>query len=535
VKSSVPSLGLFLWWLVVVYVGFTLYGEHHPDEIMQISAFSLQKMGILAADDMPWEFHEQIRPWFQPSVYYALLRPLVKVWGYVHLPMERLTLLVQVALVSLTILVYRPILTARDSRTRSVSFYRWGLLSIGCMWFVPSMLVRHSSEAFSTLFLALSLGVWYRLAHSKVTRPTGVGLLAGLLAGLAFLSRFQVGIFVAGFWLTWVAALIRRDTTLNASESFQGGASRPAEWLRRATWTFALGVATSLLVGFLLDWWGYGVPVVSPWRYFHQNIVLDVASEHGRNPWHAYIFWVIAFSVNPLIWFWLVRASWRSWNDPWYRSLSVGLVAFLGVHMMISHKEARFLFPMILPAALLLRRMFERDAYAEFKLRRWLFAPAYMRAVVVLNLAALLVFSLFFNVRDRRRFELALWKLPRDSVVFTHRDVFGFVDDSFDRQFLPRKKAYSTRFRKPTHIRLVYTKRQHLQSACQEEANGFVLLTGEGSSSGNVPSVNQSYETISAFPPSWMDPDWRWWRVVRYKLVRCEHFLSALERRGKPI
>ena len=257
---------------------------------------------------MPWEFHYQIRPWLQPGLYYALLEPWTDPANSRFLVTERLSLLVQLVLVTLALPVFLKMATPMGSPPASPAGRdRWWLLaSIGCWWFLPSMLIRHSSEAFSSLLLVLCLGLWQRWESRAPASALGVAFGAGVLGGLAFDSRFQTALFLLGFGLT---AIIGRGSE--------------ASTRRRAMAVFALGGLASAAAGLALDWWGYGQPTLTPWNYFHAQVLLGVASDFGSSPWYWYLVAVPVYTLNPMFWLWLGQAALARWKDPFDRCLLV--------------------------------------------------------------------------------------------------------------------------------------------------------------------------------------------------------------------
>ena len=118
----------------------------------------------------------------------------------------------------------------------------------------------------------------------------------------------------------------------------------------RYRWRIWCAAALSfLLVIFLctvLDYWFYGKFVIAPFNYYYMNIVMHVAAAFGVSPWYTYFLQLgvipslalgvpIVLSVcigtfsqgkNPIVW-----AFW----------------SFLLFHSTISHKEPRFLFPLM--------------------------------------------------------------------------------------------------------------------------------------------------------------------------------------------
>ena len=96
--------------------------------------------------------------------------------------------------------------------------------------------VRFSSETFSGNLLLLLVSVYLSYGQRERKRPFVWGAGMGLLAGAAFISRYQVGFALFGFGL-WLLVFARRWRLLAG---------------------LALGGAAMLGVGVLVDYWLYG-------------------------------------------------------------------------------------------------------------------------------------------------------------------------------------------------------------------------------------------------------------------------------------
>ena len=109
----------------------------------------------------------------------------------------------------------------------------WGL--IGLIWYLPALHARTSSENFAGSFFLIGLcGVVLQLGRA---RGPAFMALAGFCLGLAFESRFQMGVSVFGFlaWLIFRAPL------------------RPSErWT--ALWPILLGGMGAVALGRVIDW-----------------------------------------------------------------------------------------------------------------------------------------------------------------------------------------------------------------------------------------------------------------------------------------
>jgi phosphatidylinositol glycan class B len=155
--------------------------------------------------------------------------------------------------------------------------------------------------------------------------PNILAAMAGLLFGLAFWCRFQIGLALVGLAL-WLLLIRRPGARLIL---VTGG---------------ALGAA--LFFGVLVDRWFYGEWVLTPLRYFDVNLIENRAADWGVQPWWWYFVQLVYQLVPPysllLIAGGIVACFRRSRNV-----LVWVVVSFVLLHLIVGHKEARFLFPLL--------------------------------------------------------------------------------------------------------------------------------------------------------------------------------------------
>jgi hypothetical protein len=113
-------------------------------------------------------------------------------------------------------------------------------------------------------------------------------------------------------------------------------------------WRLAAGAALALAAASLLDWITLGAPSASIWRYVLVNLG-GASASFGTQPWFYYglaeaAIWGIALPI-PIA---LCLLGARRWKLPFVMAL-----ALLATHMLIGHKEHRFLYPGLALAAVL--------------------------------------------------------------------------------------------------------------------------------------------------------------------------------------
>jgi phosphatidylinositol glycan class B len=145
-----------------------------------------------------------------------------------------------------------------------------------------------------------------------------------MLFGLSFMVRFQMGFAHAAFGLWLITAGRVRD--------FKRLAPLATGFI------FALGFSV------MLDRWGYGEWVLTPWAYYVENIIRGHAASFGTAPWSYYAqnLWETLPPLGALL---LLGSLLGCIRRPWHVLTFTLALFFLG-NAAVAHKESRFLFPM---------------------------------------------------------------------------------------------------------------------------------------------------------------------------------------------
>ena len=346
---------------------------YFPDEHYQVLEFMSYKLGLTPASELPWEFSARIRPWLQPLLYFLIAKPLILL-GLTDMFAIAFVLRLVTGLFSLAALALfvRAILPTIAGEEEKRAFVRY----LPLFGFLPYLFVRTSSETLSAAFfasgLALALG-------EKSGRRLAV---AGLLCGLAFESRYQTALLGLGLF-AWLAIIARVRVPLLAA--FLGGG------------------LIALVLGTLADHWGYGGWTFPPFDYYHVNIVQGVAAKtFGREPGFAYLYLLPAqiFFAITLV---LMAAMLAMWLRNPRHAVTWVTLPFVLTHVMIAHKEARFLFPLAILATafpvlgLSPRLPLWRESFARLWGWRKFLAAKAVTAISLLGMAYFAVYP--FGVR----------------------------------------------------------------------------------------------------------------------------------------
>lgn len=363
-NALLPNLSPYLTKkLIAVYLcGYLLaayfsVGFHHLDEHFQILEFALYKLGFDV--NLPWEFAAQIRPALQPTVVFLLYRFMEGVGGVLGLQAVNTFFLAlwlrlfTLALHTLVLLILNEVFI-KEVKPQYRRTLVW--LSI-IIWFFPYVAVRFSSENISRILFLLSLTIplWWehlrRLHHysgqtgvvgssnrfkslksintwiyvSFIKLPeNSIWAVSGVLSGMAFFARFQVGILV-GVMVLWLWFFKKSRWTLLTS--------------------FIVSMCITIGVNVFIDTWFYGNWVFTPYEYLKVNLIEGKVNSFGVSPWYQYINLIgqynfLFFPLYVIIPFVFLGLYPR-------HIFSILIVAFSLVHFAIGHKELRFLYPLI--------------------------------------------------------------------------------------------------------------------------------------------------------------------------------------------
>ncbi|MBT3586276.1 MAG: hypothetical protein HN509_15320 [Halobacteriovoraceae bacterium] len=292
-------------------------GFAHPDEHFQIIEFLNMKLGGISPDSLPWDFQEQIRSWSQPFLYYPFLKffEFFNLTNPYFLSTTMRILSTLLGFFSLNFLAFTYL-----KEIRATQFQKCLLWMVNFLWFIPYIHARTSSENLSTSFfiLGLTLVIYFR---NEFSRKVPMEFCAGFLMGLAFLMRYQMGIPLF-FLLLW-PLFFDRDGFFRSL-------------------TIGLGVALALGLGVLIDFWGYGEWVFVPWNYLKVNLLEGKAAQFGVEPWWYYFKAILVKGVPPISLF-LMLGTLVFWRRRWRHPITWVTLSFFVVHMVIGHKELRFL------------------------------------------------------------------------------------------------------------------------------------------------------------------------------------------------
>lgn len=319
VKKYRPYFYLALF--IAAITSYTNFGHNTGDEYSQIFEFASYKLGYVSQADLRYEFGTQMRPTIQTWFVIAVNR-LASLFTHDINPfyVNYVVYLLSAALCIYSVYVFTKAFLTRIDPKYQKYFIMLSLFN----WLVLYTNAHFNSENISGHLLLLAVGLLYpKLADLGNIRAIGIGLILGL----SFSCRFQIGFAIFGLML-WLLFTYYRTKRLR-------------------DWTLVLAsmLISILVFNIISDYYFYGRWVCSAYNYFYQNIVTGMMNKQaGVSPWYAY-FLTVSFYLpfGPLF---VIGTLYYIYRYP-LDILSSVIISFAVCHILIGHKEVRFLLPML--------------------------------------------------------------------------------------------------------------------------------------------------------------------------------------------
>lgn len=289
-------------------------GYFAADEHYQVIAFAEAKAGNAPLARLPWEYAAQVRSVLLPAVCMAVFGAARSIG--IHDPFVLAFLLrlltALFAITAVTVFVRAASRLVERRFRKSFQLLSWFL------WFLPFLHARFTGETWSGLFLLLALAAVFAEKPDKRSF-----IRTGIFLGLAILCRPPVLAAAAGL-VMWLAMVKRAHITMLLH--------------------MLAGCLVIAAAGIFLDSWFYGRFTVTAWNYLRLGITGTGNPSFTEYPWWYYYAWVFKYSIPVfgaiiLLAFGLLCAYRPRHPLTWV------LVPFLVFHMLVPHKELRFLFP----------------------------------------------------------------------------------------------------------------------------------------------------------------------------------------------
>ncbi len=308
--------------LVYLITAYFSEGYHHPDEHFQILEMCNYKLGNSSAEVLPWEFAAQSRQAL--PVFIAFVISKVLYFFQITNPFTIAFVLRLITALFAWYVLFKLCLTLlHHIKTKAGKNIFIGMTML--LWFMPYLSVRFSSENLASITFLFAIHLLLKPREASFSKKATVLANAGILLGFCFFFRFQMGFAILGLGL-WLLLI------------------------HKMNWKSMLLLLTSSIIAMALcvviDYWFYGNWVLTPVNYFVTQIMHNVVSNWGVEPWWYY-FYLYSIQVFPplsiILFLFFVLGLYK---NP--KNLFVWiLVPFILAHTAIGHKEMRFLFPML--------------------------------------------------------------------------------------------------------------------------------------------------------------------------------------------
>ena len=264
------------------------------------------------------------------------------------------------------------------------------------IWFVPFASIHFSSENFAAIFLLVAL--YFTIKDELKLENL---LLSGVFLAASVLVRYQMGISVIAFYL-WLLIV----------------AKVPIKQLLYSGLAFLFVIALGIIMDFIF----YNDFVFSPLNYLKLNLIDGMASYFGTEPWYYYITQFILVGIPllsiPILFFFAKGLI------PLKNHLFTWVILpFILIHFLISHKEMRFLFPIIYPFLFISFYGF----YTYYKDRkRKKYEGILAKVFVSANILVLLV----------------IWIMPSNEMIHNYKYIYANIETGDNRIMTVEKDFY---------------------------------------------------------------------------------------------
>jgi GPI mannosyltransferase 3 len=349
VLADPELLSIYRIWFIVTSILFLLaaifgQGALHPDEHHQVLEYLNVLMGKMGSEMLtPIEYNARMRPWFQPFLYYGISAPISFLGiksPFIHAALFRMLS----GFIGLWAMHCWMIFFLRE--IREIRPWRYLLYGITWSWYIPMFMVRSSSDTLSSNLLLLAIGILvfnsFNLksiasierageGNKSVWKQSGLTAFA-VLGGFAFLVKYQSAI-VFGIVVLWM--LLKRFLKLKDFVILS---------------LLYLAICSLEL---LFNYFGYGEITSSTWNHAYQNVVMKMSHHFGTLPWWGYFKLLFLKGIPPFSLVLMAGSVIYFFKRP-TALLTFSSVVYFFIFCVISHKEIRFLTPLLYFAPIIL-------------------------------------------------------------------------------------------------------------------------------------------------------------------------------------
>ncbi len=319
--SVAPSRALWYLWTILAIalllrmVVFLLFPSiYYPDEVFE-SQEAAHRLAF-GYGVIPWEFRIGIRSWVLP----AFIAGIMKCTAWLS--------------------------SGSSGYIFGICLF-FSLLSLTVVWFSFSWCRRYLGMQYA-LLAAFTTAIWFELVHF------GPRTFSEFVAGNLFLPAIYLGSVEQhekpeSKWRLLLSGMLL-GLTVSLRIQFGPAVLLVALWIMSQNWKarslpVAAGIVIVVSMFGLVDAVTWSYPFYSYYAYIRENLLHHRAAKFGIQPWY-YFFLKLLYRTGPMVFLALVGIR---------RSPILGWIclAILLPHLLIGHKEYRFIYP-VLPLLLTL-------------------------------------------------------------------------------------------------------------------------------------------------------------------------------------
>ena len=308
--------------IITLAIAWTNFGHNTGDEYSQIFEYAGYKLGYVNyADIRLAEFDGHMRPSIQVWMVIAVYKLVGLFCTQVNPFVVNYIIYVFSGLLSIVAVVLFSQLVIEQI---DVKLRKWFVIFSLFSWLVLYTSVHFNSDSICGKFFLI--GLFFVLENKNQASYIKL-FCGGLLFALAFACRFQIGFAIAGVMVYWLVVAIRQ----------------------RAGYLNIVIITLAILLGIFIfnivaDYYFYGTWVFSPYGYYYYNIATGTMSGFGVSPWYTYFLMVAGYL--PFGPFYVLASFYYIYKKP--KSIYTTIIlSYCILHIIIGHKEVRFLMPML--------------------------------------------------------------------------------------------------------------------------------------------------------------------------------------------
>ena len=319
--------------LIASYFSIGYYSE---DEHYQILGPVEKLLGI--ENTLTWEFEYKIRPWIQPYFYYFIIK-IFEIFN-IKDPFILIFILRTISSIIGFMSIYYLYNHLKFRFNLDNNFSKFIIFGF---WFYAFLHARTSAENLSIAVLIFGVILFDKLVHSKNIDKYKYSILSGIFLGLSIVLKLQniISVFFVYIWF-----LINKLNPLSFFYSFVSG----------------LVIILILLLGLVFDYFGYGSFNLTYYQYYHANFVSKWFEHFGDDPWWYYFKLVIEGYFPPvsiIIIFSILFFSLKEFKS----LLNYITIPVIIILSLLSNKELRFLFPVLIFSPFYISYVFSNTNY----------------------------------------------------------------------------------------------------------------------------------------------------------------------------